>query len=42
MIILDYINFIKVIKDEAVAVHNLKGEADWRHRSSHIHKFGTR
>ena len=42
IIILDYINFIKVIKSEVVAVHTLKGEADWGHRSSHVRKFGTR
>ena len=42
VIILNYISFIKVIKGEAVAVHALKGGADWRHRSFHVHKFGTR
>ena len=41
IIILDYINFIEVIKGE-VAVHALKGGAHWRHRSSHVRKFGTR
>jgi hypothetical protein len=41
IIILDYINFTKV-KGGVDVVHALDGVADWRHRSSHNHKFDTR